>query len=102
MSVDQSMAAELRIEEVWSGLEKTISGMEAGEGDWFDGADVARAAIQMLLEFEDGQIAGCIEASKLPSRATKRWFVYEAARIKLQNPTRIRQLAQSWAADIQA
>lgn len=91
---------ELKVQDIWDNLEQTIGEMQAGQSDWFDGADVARVAIEMLLAFPAPDIAACIEASELPSRATKRWLVYEAGRMKGMNIRTVQALARAWEEDI--
>jgi len=86
----------LTIDKAWQNLQEAINALERRQGQWEVLAATCQAAIQLLLEFEPGQILERIQSSELPPRATVSWLVFEAAKMKDLDQDKVRALATQW------
>ena len=81
----------------WENLEKAIDAVELQQGDWNLNLDTVTAGIIILFDFQPSEIIKQVEASRLPTKPTVSWLVYEGSRLKEAVPiSKIRALVDEW------
>jgi len=86
----------MKIEFVWETLERTLADLEYGHGDLETLIQTAQAGILLLLDYPAEEILNQIECSPLPTKPTVSWLLFEALKIKMIDPARLKALRVCW------
>ncbi len=80
----------------WQNLEEAIT--RAEQVSLVDKllSDTLQAGICILLEYPPGEVIAQVQASRLPTRPTVSWLVFEAGRIPELDPDRAKALREHW------
>ena len=81
----------------WENLEKAIVAVELEQGDWDLNLDTVTAGIILLYDFSPAEIIQQVEESRLPTKPTVSWLVYEGSRLREAVPiSKVRELVDEW------
>ena len=88
---------ELDVALAWENLEKAVDMVELEQGDWNLNLDTVTAGIIILYDFSPEEIIQQVEASRLPTKPTVSWLVYEGSRLPEAVPiSKVRGLVGEW------
>ena len=80
----------------WQNLEEAVAAVERGQGELEHLLETVAAGIYLLMEYPPHEVIAQVEASRLPTRATVSWLIFEAGRIKQIPPERVEGLRRAW------
>ena len=87
---------EYDLEMLWQTLMKNVIALETGDGDRQMLAYSVQASILLLLDHPPERVLQCVASSGLPEKATVRWLLYEANRIREIDRVAVDALRECW------
>jgi hypothetical protein len=87
---------EFDLDMLWQTLIKNVTALETGTGDRRMLAYSVQAGILLLLDHPPEHVLQCVASSGLPEKATVRWLLYEANRIREMDQALVEALRNCW------
>lgn len=87
---------ELSLDAIWETLERSLIGLESGEGDQAQLTLAVRGALSLLLTFPPEEVVARAERSILPPRSMLSWMLFEAGRLSGVDQARVTALRDYW------
>lgn len=87
---------ELTLDAIWETMERSLIGLESGEGDQGKLTLAVRGALHLLLTFPPEEVVARAERSPLPPRSLLSWLLFEAGRLSEVDQARVAALRECW------